>query len=255
MWNNRLLRLFFLGYVLLMTLPMKAQPTRSDPRDAQGWYGLNLTADLPSKWDVFGGYQARFINNLSEYNGSYITLGGSRKLGKYVEIQGDYRIAFLQTATYHRFTLGAEVSKKMKKFKFAIRGRIQNQLQDFDDTARLTEGSGYWRVRFSGEYRFHKKWEMFLSTEPIMKFGGNYFIDNIRNTGGISYRYSSTLAFTAFYIYRPDYGKSYNRVYNVFGFTADYRILKVKKKKEKKSAPTEALYRRVPDAINSPAMR
>ena len=252
------LRICLIGLLFLTTRSSLAQPTRSDPRDAQGWYGFTLTADLPSKWDVFGGYQARFINNLSEYNGSYLTIGGSRKMGKYLELQGDYRMALLRTAIYHRFTLGAEVTKKIKKFKFSIRGRIQNQLQDFDDTARLSESSGYWRVRLQGEYRISKKWEVYLSTEPIMKFGGNYFIDNIRNTAGLSYRHSAKLAFSAFYIYRPDYGKSYNRVYNVFGFAADYRLLKVKKKKDKKSGASNApavFYRSVPDVINSPTIR
>lgn len=66
-----------------------------------------------------------------------------------------------------------------------------------------------------------------------MKFGATYFVDNIRNTIGCKYKLRKDLKLDVFYIYRPDYSKSYNRVYNIIGFNADYTI-KVKKHKKKK---------------------
>jgi hypothetical protein len=89
-------------------------------------------------------------------------------------------------------------------------------------------------VRLQGKYPVTKKLDAYVSWEPIMKFGGIYFIDNIRNTIGFKYKVLPDLKLDLYYIYRPDYAKSYNRLFHVIGFSADYS-LKIKKKKSSKS--------------------
>ena len=68
---------FISGYVTAQTVTHGA--TKADPTDVQGWYGASFNTNLPRKWSVNLNYQARFIDNLSYYNGSYITLGGAKK--------------------------------------------------------------------------------------------------------------------------------------------------------------------------------
>ena len=146
---------------------------------------------------------------------------------------GDYRLALVNKGTYNRFTIGAEASKKVNKFNYAFRLEIQNQLQDFIDTSKSNDNSGYWRARFAGKYSINKKAEVYASVEPVMKFGGNYFIDNIKNTVGFKYKILPQLKLDLYYVYRPDYAKSYNRLYHIIGFNADYTIKKSKKKHKK----------------------
>jgi hypothetical protein len=208
--------------------------TKADPKDVQGWYGASINTNLPRKWSANLSYQTRFIDNLSYYNGSYITLGGAKKLNKHLEFMGDYRLALVRAGVYNRFTIGAELSNKFKHLNLAFRFQLQNQLQEFDDVTKPTDKSGYWRARFQGKYAINKKWEAYASVEPIMKFGGTYFVDNIRNTIGCKYKIRKDLKLDVFYIYRPDYSKSYNRLYQIIGLNADYSF-KIKKHKKKSS--------------------
>jgi hypothetical protein len=221
------------SYVTAQTVTHGA--TKADPTDIQGWYGTSFNTNLPRKWSANLNYQARFIDNMGYYNGSYLTLGAAKKLNKHLEFMGDYRLALVRAGVYHRFTFGAELSKKIKHLNLAFRFQLQNQLQEFDDVTKPTDKSGYWRTRFQGKYAFNKKWEAYASIEPIMKFGATtYFVDNIRNTIGCKYKIKKDLKLDVFYIYRPDYAKSYNRLYHIIGLNADYSF-KVKKHKKKSS--------------------
>jgi hypothetical protein len=223
---------FISWYVTAQTVTHGA--TKADPTDVQGWYGASFNTNLPRKWSVNLNYQARFIDNLSYYNGSYITLGGAKKINKHLEFMGDYRLSVVRAGIYNRFTIGTELSKKLKHLNLALRFQLQNQLQEFDDATKPSDKSAYWRVRFQGKYAINKKWEAYASFEPIMKFGATYFVDNIRNTIGCKYKLRKDLKLDLFYIYRPDYAKSYNRLYNIIGLNADYTF-KVKKHKKKSS--------------------
>ena len=208
--------------------------SKSDPKDIQGWYGASFNANLPKKWSAYLNYQARFIDNLGYFNGSYITIGGAKKINNHLEFMGDYRLTMVRAGLYHRVTIGTELSKKINDFNFSLRFQLQNQLQEFDDTSKPNDKSGYWRTRLQGKYAFNKKWEVYASFEPIMKIGGDYFVNNIRNTIGFKYKLRKDLKLDFYYIYRPDYDKSYNRLYHVLGFNADYTF-KVKKHKKRKN--------------------
>lgn len=210
------------------------QATKADPTDMQGWFGASCSFDLPKKWELYTSVQSRFINNGSSYNGTYLTLGGVKKINKHLELSGDYRLALVSAGIYNRFTIGTEAFKKIRKVNFSFRFQLQNQIQDFDDTSKSTDNSGYWRTRLAAKYALSNKLDAYASFEPIMKFGGIYFIDNIRNTIGLKYKVNRNLKIDCFYIYRPDYAKSYNRLFHIIGCNADYTI-KQKKKKRKKN--------------------
>jgi len=226
-----IIALFFSGEILMAQSSVVHGTSKSDPKDVQGWYGSSVNINLPKKWSAYFNYQARFIDNLSYYNGSYLTIGAEKKLNKHIQFMGDYRLSLVRAGVYNRFTIGTELTKKIKSLTLSTRFQIQNQLQEFDDTSKPSDKSGYWRVRLQGKYPINKKLEAYASFEPIMKFGGDYFIDNIRNTIGVKYKVRKDLKLDLFYIYRPDYAKSYNRLYQIIGFNADY-TLKVKKKKK-----------------------
>jgi hypothetical protein len=79
-----------------------AQTSKSDPKDNQGWFGAKLKLDLPSGWETNLDFQTRFINDLQLYNGSYSTVGITKKINNAIELQSDYRLALVQKGTYHR---------------------------------------------------------------------------------------------------------------------------------------------------------
>ena len=206
------------------------QATFSDPVDAQGWYSLSVNYAPVKKWKLEADYQYRSINNLKTYNGSYISLGVSRQVAKNLDLLTEYRLALIQNATYHRGSIGFQYEAEAKKWEFGLRGLFQNQVQDFDDTAKPTESSGYVRFRFGVKYSVAKNVTLYGSVEPIFKINGIFITDNWRDQIGIKYKINRNLKLDAFYIYRPDYAKrTYNRYFHILGLGLEY-YLKGKKK-------------------------
>jgi hypothetical protein len=206
-----------------------AQTSKSDPKDNQGWFGAKLKLDLPSGWETNLDFQTRFINDLQLYNGSYSTVGITKKINNAIELQSDYRLALVQKGTYHRISLGGEATKEIEHFKLGLRLLIQNQLQDFDDELKANQKDGYWRVRFETNYALSDRIDLYISTEPIMKFGGTRSMDNWRNTAGIKVKVANRTKLNLFYIYRLDYAKAtYDRLFQVLGANIEYS-LKLKK--------------------------
>lgn len=216
-------------FIATHTDALFAQKSKSDPNDNQGWFGAKLKLDLPSGCETNVDFQTRFINDLQLYNGSYSTVGVTKKIYDAIELQSDYRLALVQKGTYHRISLGGEATKEIEHFKLGLRLLIQNQLQDFDDELKANQKDGYWRVRFETNYAPSDRIDLYISTEPIMKFGGTRSMDNWRNTAGIKIKVANRTKLNLFYIYRLDYAKAtYDRLFQVLGANIEYS-LKLKK--------------------------
>ncbi len=210
---------------------MQGQTSAADPVDVLGWYGTSLTLDLKNKWEVGIDYQARFQNNLASYRGSYISFSGSKMITKRLGMQAEYRLGLVSGSSFHRFSFGGEYEPKVRKVDLAFRLLVLNNIQDFLDLQAATKNDLYWRARAKLGWRLNKKWSAYLSAEPVMKFGGNRFVDNLRNTVGFKRKLSSAARLDLYYMYRPDYAKSnYNRLFHVVGVNVDFR-LPVRKKK------------------------
>lgn len=206
-----------------------AQTSRTNPNDNQGWYGAKLKLDLPRGWETSLDYQARFINDFNMYNGSYTTIGAAKKIAKHIELQGDFRLALVEKGTYYRGSFGFEASNGFGDFDFGLRMLVQNQLQDFDDEYKDNQRDGYWRVKLETNYAPTDGIQLYVSTEPIMKFGGVRPIDNWRNIAGVKIKVAKRTKLNLFYMYRPDFAKAtYNRLFQVVGVNLDY-TLKIKK--------------------------
>ena len=222
----------FLASALLFVIAIPnvfSQTSKSDPNDSQGWFGTKLKMNLPSGWVVETDYQARFINDIKTYNASYLTLGGSKKIYKNLDLLTDYRAAFTPKGVYHRLSFGAEATKNISKFDFGFRVLIQNQLQDFNDVTKEDQKNGFWRTRLEVNYEVSDFVSVYGSSEPIMKFNGVHFVDNWRNTLGLKLNVANRTKLNLYYMYRPDYAKAtYDRLYQVVGVNLDY-TLKLKK--------------------------
>jgi hypothetical protein len=202
-----------------------AQTSKADPTDVQGWYGGTLDINLPRKWSAELDYQARYFNNIRTFNGSYISFGASKELSDFFSLQAEYRLALVSGLSSHRVSVGAQASYELGSVDISLRALIQNRIQDFDDATVQNDKSGYWRVRLGAKVNLVKKLNMYVQTEPIMKFGGVYFIDNWRNTIGFKYKFSKQLKLDAYYIYRPDFAKAtYNRLFHINGVSLIYSL-------------------------------
>jgi len=199
-----------------------AQTSKTDPNDVEGWAGIGLNLKLPGKWDVGMDYQLRTDSNVSRYKGSYFTPEINYKLSKKVKAIANFRYASTNNGNSSRVGMGIDYAEKFKKWKLEFRPQLQYTIKYANDGDVSNQSKWILRTKLGLEYALSKKLEAYTSVEPFFTFDKTeYFIDNIRNTIGLKYAYKKNNTLGFFYIYRPDYAKSYNRNFHIAGIKLD----------------------------------
>jgi hypothetical protein len=220
-----------------LTVPAAAQTSRSDPTDLQSWQSVGLNFNLPNRWEAGLKYRARFVDNSTVFRGSYLYAEVGRELSKHFSALSEYRLALVDDGTHHRLGLGMQADANLGKTEVSLRPLLQYQKQVFEDEGDGTDADAYLRTRFKVEHPVTKALDVYVATEPYLKFGVDSPLDNVRNTVGLQLEYAKRRKAELFYIYRPDYGKSYNRTFHVIGVDLDFDFkIGGSKKKDKKKA-------------------
>ena len=200
-----------------------AQTSRGDPTDVQSRLGVGLHFDLPNTWETSLQYRIRHVDNVAQYRGSYLTGEAKFKPLSAVALLGSYRLAAVNNGKFHRYAVGAEVTREMGPTDLALRGLLQYQKQNFtDNDEQSSDEDVYVRTRLELKHAVGERVDVYMSTEPYLK-RGNWAVDNWRNTLGTKVEYAKGKKLDLFYIYRPDYGKpTYNRTFHIIGLDFDF---------------------------------
>jgi predicted porin len=201
----------------------RAASAQVDQSDLQSRSGVRLNLNLPGKWEVDLDYQFRMVDDLSTYRGSYFTVETDYHLTKEVTAIGTYRYILGNEGNAHRFAAGLELETRLDRLKLAFRPLIQYRTAFVDDGDVGGDGDTFARTRLRAEYPVTKKLDVYGSVEPFFGFGGEYPVDNWRNELGLQYAFSKGVRLDLYYIYRPDYGKAYNRLFHTVGITLRFR--------------------------------
>lgn len=209
----------------LLPASAQAQATRAHPTDVQARVGTELTLDLPRRWRASVQYQVRWVDDISRYRGSYLSTEVERGVQGPFTLLANYRLALVDRGTYHRFGLGAEASGKVGKTKLSFRPQLQLQRQHFgDDDEFGSDDDAYLRTRLWVKHPLSGRVSVMGGVEPYFKFGADYPVDNWRNTLGLAVQVAKNARVDAFYIYRPDYSKSYNRTFHIVGMELEWEV-------------------------------
>ena len=208
-----------------------AQTSRADPTDVQGWYQLGVDVDLPRKWESSIEYRLRTVENASAYRGSYLTTEIGRELFRRVSLFASYRYADVDAEVTHRFALGAEVARKLGRATLSFRPQVQHRLQGGDDE-QGTDAKTLVRTRLKLAHPLTGSLGVYASTEPYLDPTAGWAMDNWRNTVGTKWEYAKGKTVDLFYIYRPDYAKSYDRTFHVVGMNLGFDVKLGGRKKE-----------------------
>jgi hypothetical protein len=209
--------------LLLSAAAAGAQTSRADPSDVQGWYQLGVDLDLPKKWEASAEYRLRTVDNASDYHGSYLTGEIGRELFRRVSLFANYRYADVEAEVTHRLGIGAKVSRKLWGTTVSFRPQVQHRLQGGDDE-QGTDAKTMVRTRLKLAHPLTRSIGLYASTEPYFDPTAGYALDNWRNTVGTKWEYAKGKTVDQFYIYRPDYAKSYDRTFHVVGMSLGFDV-------------------------------
>lgn len=211
--------------LLILGCTLHAQTSSSDPVDVQGRLGSSFNYNFNKKLNAGIEYQARFVSNLSTYYGSYISLEGGYNLTKKIAVIANYRLSLTTNGNANRYGIGMEYETKLfRKAKLNLRPMLQYKKDIVDNEDVSGNSNLFVRTRAELNYSFTKKLNMYASVEPYFTFEtGEYPIDNIRNTLGLKYEYAKNKKVEVYYIYRPDFAKSYNRTFHVIGVNVSFK--------------------------------
>lgn len=223
--------MIFNRYALVVFFLMASCMVQAQVSSSQAWLGVSVQADLPHRWTAGLEYQARIINNIQDFNGSYYSVDLQKGLNKNFALLAEYRLSKVQSGTFSRYSLGAMLERKIWKIKADLRAMFQMRMEEFVETGMDPNNDNYLRFRFRGRYDLSKKWGVYVSFEPIYKVKDIVFIDNVREQIGFRYKMDKHLDVNLFYLNRPDYAKSYIRRFNIFGLSLNYDLKPLKQKK------------------------
>jgi hypothetical protein len=215
-------KILFIGIVAGLGMSTNAQTSRSDPNDIEGWAGVGLNLNLPKKWDADLTYQTRRQGNISTLRGNYWSPEIGKSLTKGIRTFVNYRYANTVNGNSSRIGWGWQFNGKIKKWTLDFRPQMQYTIQFADDGDVTNNTKWILRTRLQARKKLSKKTDLYFSSEPYLTFEkGEFPIDNIRNTIGLKYQWIKNSKVDFFYIYRPDFAKSYNRTFHVLGIMLD----------------------------------
>jgi hypothetical protein len=165
------------------------------------------------------------VGDVSSYRGSYLSAEWAYGALDWLDLLGAYRLAFVEGGVYHRFAAGLEAIGRRGALRISLRPMLQHQRRTFpDDEEQSGDQATLLRTRLRGRYRAGTRLDVYASSEPYFAFGAEYPVDNWRNTLGVKLGLSERVWLDAFYIYRPDYARAYNRTFHVVGVDLELQI-------------------------------
>jgi hypothetical protein len=206
-----------------LALPASLALAADDTVDLQSRGGVSLALNLPGRWRSELAYENRRFEDLSEFRGHYFTVEGGYRLTKHLDLLANYRLAKGADWTSHRYGFGLEYERKAGGFTLGFRPIFQYRTKATDDDDTGGDGDSFLRTRLQAQYGLTRRFDVYGSVEPYFAFGADYPVDNWKDTLGVRYELTKHARVDLYYIYRPDYGKSYNRTFHVVGFELRFK--------------------------------
>jgi len=197
-----------------------AQTSRTNPTDVEGWVEAGLRVQLPGRWESSLRLRGRFVDDMSAYRATYLTTELEYSPRTELSVFGNYRVeAGADHRRTHRVATGAEQGWKRGETRLRLRSMVQHQRRPAADGETSGQSTAFARVRAEIARAVTDALDVYASVEPYfpLRDGAAYPVDNWRNTVGLEYAYARGRDVGLFYIYRPDYGRSYNRTFHIIG--------------------------------------
>ncbi|NUM31002.1 MAG: DUF2490 domain-containing protein [Bacteroidetes bacterium] len=193
--------------VLIIAISYKSNAQENTKKDFSLWTWFQLEKKIGKKHSIEFQYQARFNQNVTQFNRSnfYFMYGLDFKKKYNAEIL--YQLTTNHKTDQHTFFFGLTYKHPLtRRTSFFYRTSVQAVRNYF--TGEMYSDKPYVefrnRVRFS--YKINKMFGMAVSGEPYIKHSYKHYayLSRIRFVTHLNYKYNKYQSFAAFYLIEPD---------------------------------------------------
>ncbi len=228
-----------LRFLFLLLVSVAMLPAQDYRHDAGLWTGVQLNLDLPRNFSFSTQYQLRLDNDLYRVRGSYFS--GSLQydiIKKYLSAEVEYRYKTSRWGDQHRFGIGLTAKYKYKKVSFSLRSVYQRGHEYFNSSYESGhEPTNYLRHRLQVKLDLKKRFELFASVEPYVRFSNKYNgIDRFRSIAGVGWEFVKTHHLQLFYLNQFSIGRKNPAMQHNTGISYSWDVPKFWKKNKKKDA-------------------
>jgi hypothetical protein len=152
-------------------------------------------------------YQARFNNNISQFNRSNLYFTYSINFLQHWQLEGLYQFNINRTADQHTFFVGLTYKKMItQRASLFYRTSFQTIRNNFSSDVMSSKPYSEWRNRIRFIYKINKHFSTAISVEPYLKFSLSLppHLSRARFVFQLNYRYNKYQSLSVFYIIQPD---------------------------------------------------
>lgn len=225
-------------WLLVCTLLLAPFWTLAQMDDWQLRSQIGLTYSPAKRWDLNATFRYDRYQHLQAFRRSNLTLGGSYKAHKHIELGGSYRFITASYQDIHRFRAYITADKKInKRFNISARTLLQHDIK-YIEPSYLQQYNPRWvvRERIALKYEPAKKWKFVLYTEPFLAYrDAEATLYRWRNGIQAGYLYKKRHEIGAGFFWQHGMAQNAGQDIGVFLIQYTFDLNKPKAKKKKKS--------------------
>lgn len=225
-------RVILMTSILLIINCISSQELVAQESDANVWSRLAIKYDLNSLTRISVEEEFRFFDNVSQLEQNHTEIGLSRELNKRWNGGVFYRFIY-ETNTDRDYSLGhrgwvqLEYQLLDSDINVYARTRLQTTFKDIQSSSSGKVPDWYNRYKISAEYKTKgAKWIPDAGIEfwHYLNPSENPFVNKLRFSLGLEYRYTKKLRWQVFYSYQKELQVSNPDTDYIFGVACTYKI-------------------------------
>jgi hypothetical protein len=198
---------------LIMSFLLLACRAYAQEKDFGMWYEVNAEKKYSKHFELTGTATIRTFSNASLLDQTFVELGGTYNLNKYLGFAASYRLGkYLDKDYYyhvrHKWFADVKGTLPIGHLYLSLRARMQITNRTWVDDPSTDEKGRYdGRLRLKALYRTsHFPLNPYVSFETFspMFRATDYFVTKSRGTAGAEYKFSKHHTLAAEYIYQRD---------------------------------------------------
>jgi hypothetical protein len=204
-------------FIIFLSLPLYVNAQVVS--DAKLWTGISISKKI-NDFELSLSKELRFDENINHIDKSFLEIGAKYKLRKGLYAGLNYRFNRdndYSTENYdliHRIDLGFSYKKKINKFRFGFRTKIQLKGASQNENNPFVS-----RNKFSVKYKLNKKIAPYVAYEFYYQFNNENVINRTRIALGSSYKISDKSAIKLFYMFENRFNVKNLKHNHVYGLS------------------------------------